>query len=366
MDPRVQKMADCLVNYSIRVRPGDWVVVRSSTEGEPLVQACMEAILRAGANPSYLFSSSTLRETAMRASNEDQLLFVSPLDRLVIERADAMITILAPRNTRSLASIDPKKMAIAGRAGEEVTKIYLDRWARDELSWTIAQYPTEAAAQEAGMSLHDYEEFVYGAGLLNEPDPVAAWKALGERQQRLVEWLTGASEIRLAGEGTDLRLDVRGRAWQNDDGRGNFPGGEVYTSPVENGTEGTIAFNLPAVYRGREVDGIRLRFEAGRVVDASARSDESYLHQMLDIDQGARVLGEFAIGTNPGIQRFTRNTLFDEKIGGTIHMALGASVPDTGGNNTSSLHWDIVYSLREGAELTVDGRPFSRNGEILV
>jgi aminopeptidase len=240
------------------------------------------------------------------------------------------------------------------------------RSADGSLRWTGTQYPTQAAAQDAGMSLRQYEDFVYGAGLLADPDPVAAWNALGARQQRIADWLREKEMVHITGPGIDLRVGIAGRTWLNDQGKRNFPGGEIYTGPIEDLTEGTIEFNTPGFYLGREVAGVKLRFERGRVVDACASAGEPFLIKVLDMDPGARVLGEFAFGLNRGIQMLTKNVLFDEKIGGTIHMALGRAYPESGGTNISAVHWDMVYDLREGAEVTVDGQPFSRAGEILI
>ena len=366
MDPRVQAMANVLVNYSVAVRQGDWVVIQSPLLGEPLADACVQATLAAGGNPLAIFLSSTVQETMLREASEAQLQFISPAVRTIIEEADVSIGILAPSNTRALAGIDPSRMAIQSKTMEPLLETYLRRAANGSLRWTAAQYPTEASAQDAGMSLREYEDFVYGAGLLDQPDPVQAWRSLGERQQRLIDYLKDKSTIHISGPGTDLRLSVAERTWMNDRGNENFPGGEVFTGPVEDSVEGLIEFTYPAYFRAREVTGVRLAFEHGAVVDASARSGADFLQEMLDMDEGARRLGEFAFGTNPGIQTFTKNTLFDEKIGGTLHMALGRSYPETGGTNVSALHWDMVYNLREGAEVRVDEELFSRNGEFCI
>jgi aminopeptidase len=366
MDPRVQQLADVLVNYSIGVQPGQWIVIESPIAGEPLAVACQRAVLRAGGLPSIWFDSEAAGELQLNEASDEQLQFISPFHTAAFERADGRIHILAPTNTRTLSGIEPRRLAVRTKATEHLSATFMRRWQAGELRWNICQFPTQAAAQDAGMSLHDYEEFVYGAGLLGEADPIAAWQSLVERQQRLIDWLQGKSEIHITGPGTDLRLAVGGRTWVNDRARENFPGGEIFTSPHEDATEGVVQFNFPAVYGGREVSGVRLTFKSGKVVEVSATGDEAFLREMLDMDEGARRLGEFAIGTNPGIQRFTRNTLFDEKIGGTLHMALGRSIPGTGGDNQSALHWDMVRNLRDGAEITVDGQPLSRNGELLV
>ena len=366
MDPRIQAMADVLVNYSVEVRRGDWVVIQSGMLGEPLVDACVRSILKAGGHPFVWFHSEGVQETMLHEASDDQLRFIAPAITAMVEQADASIAILAPTNTRALTGTDPSRTALQSKAMEPLMETFMTRSASGDLRWTIAECPTPAAAQDASMSLRDYEDFVYGAGLLNEPDPVAAWRGLGERQQRLIEWLQDKETVHIIGPGTDFTVSTAGRTWINDEGHKNFPGGEVFTGPVEDSAQGVIQFTFPAYLRGREVTGVRLVFERGAVVDASASSGGDFLDQMLNMDQGARRLGEFAFGTNPGIQNFSKNTLFDEKIGGTLHMALGRSIPETGGTNMSALHWDMVYNLREGAEVTIDGQPFSRNGEFCI
>lgn len=366
MDPRVEKMADVLVQYSVSAQAGDWIVIQTSVLGEELAGACVRSALECGAHPSVLLSSDEVQETFLRNANDDQLSFISPLARASTEQADATISILAPRNTRALSGVDPERMAMQSKAMEPLSEKFMERSAGGDLEWTVAQYPTPAAAQDAGMSLRDYEEFVYGAGLLDEPDPVSAWKQLGRRQDQLIDWLRGKKIVHITGPGTDLKVSTEGRTWLNDDGHKNFPGGEIFTGPAETATEGVIQFTYPAYLRGREVAGVRLQFQGGKVTKATASSDEEFLRQMLDMDEGARRLGEFAFGTNHGIQQFTKNTLFDEKIGGTLHMALGRSYPESGGENLSALHWDIVYNLRNGSEVRVDDQLFSRDGEFVV
>ena len=366
MDSRLKSMADVLVNYSIGVKPGDWVVIQSPILGEPMVDACVRSVLEAGGHASPQLTSEVISETQYLYAGEEQLGFISPMSRIMYDQADSRISILAPRNTRGLSSVDPAKMAIAARAAEPLLETMMRRTSDGSFKWTIAAYPTPAAAQDANMSLRAYEEFVFGAGLLHTPDPVAAWKELGARQQRLVDWITPRKNIHISGPGTDLRLSVEGRTWINDEGKKNFPGGEIFTAPVEDSVQGVVQFTFPAFHGGREVPGVRLVFEDGRVREATSKADQGFLDQMLSIDDGARHLGEFAFGTNMGIQTFTKNTLFDEKMGGTLHMALGKAYPECGGTNKSALHWDMVYDLRNGAEVTVDGELFSRNGEFQV
>ena len=245
-------------------------------------------------------------------------------------------------------------------------KRLLERAAQKELRWTGTQYPTTGSAQDAEMSLYEYEDFVFRAGLLHLPDPVAAWKVLSEKQQRLADFLNTKKEIRVIGKETDLRVAVEGRRWVNCDGHENFPDGEVFTGPIETATEGTIRYTFPAVYQGRECHDIVLTFKAGKVVDARASKGEEFLFKMIDQDTGGRILGEFAIGTNFGITNYTKNTLFDEKIGGTCHAALGAAYPETGGTNESGLHWDMVCDLRQpGCQILADGEPILVEGRFL-
>jgi aminopeptidase len=232
------------------------------------------------------------------------------------------------------------------------------------MKWTGTQYPCQSAAQDAEMSLEEYEDFVFNAGLLNHADPVAEWKKVSERQQRLVDFLNGKSDYHVvAANGTDVRMSVAGHTWINCDGHENFPDGEVFTGPLIDSVNGQINFSFPAVHHGRECDGVRLTFRDGKVVNASATKGEDFLISMLDTDAGSRFLGECAIGTNYGITRYTRNTLFDEKIGGTVHFALGAGYPETGNKNQSGLHWDMVVDLRGGGFAEIDGQKVSENGK---
>jgi aminopeptidase len=242
----------------------------------------------------------------------------------------------------------------------------MDREADGTIRWVLTLFPTDAYAQDAEMASDAFAEFVYEACKLNAPDPGAAWQEQSASQQRLVDWLAGKQVVHLTGPDTDLRVSVGGRTWINCDGDKNFPDGEIFTGPVENGTEGHVRFSYPRIVDGREIGDIRLRFAAGRVVDASAARGEEYLLETLDADPGARYLGEFAFGTNYGITRFTRNILFDEKIGGTVHMALGAGYPESGSVNESAIHWDLICDLRDGGEVLVDGEPFMRDGAFLV
>jgi aminopeptidase len=277
-----------------------------------------------------------------------------------------MITVGAETNTRASSAIEPARQRVYDRARADLRQTYLQRAATGALRWSSTLYPTDAYAQDAEMATEDFAEFVFAACKLNQPDPVAAWTALHDEQARLIDWLTPREEIHVVGPDTDLRLSVKGRTWINSDGHRNFPSGEIFTGPIETSAEGDVRCSYPVVTGGREIADIRLRFAGGRVVDASAAKNEEYLLQTLDTDAGARSLGEFAFGTNFDITRFTRNILLDEKIGGTVHMALGAGYPDSGSVNRSAIHWDLICDLRHGGTVTVDGEVFLRDGRLVV
>ncbi|HZY44769.1 MAG TPA: aminopeptidase, partial [Anaerolineae bacterium] len=291
---------------------------------------------------------------------------ISPIERLAYNEFDVRIAIRAETNTRSLTNIDPKKLALMQTARRELTEAFMRRSASGELRWVVTQFPTEASAQDADMSLREYEDFVYGACLLDDPDPILCWQQIAEQQQRYVDFLKGTKRIKIKGPNCDLTVGIAGRTFINSEGKNNFPDGEIFTGPEENVTEGWVKFTYPAIYLSREVDQVELEFKQGKVVKASAGKGKDFLMSVLDTDSGSRTLGEFAIGTNNAIKKFTRNILFDEKLGGTIHMALGAAYPDTGGVNQSAVHWDMICDTRDGTEITVDGKPFYRSGEFLI
>jgi aminopeptidase len=283
-----------------------------------------------------------------------------------METYDVRISIIADSNTRALSNIDPDKIVMREKAQTGIMKTFMRRSAAKELRWTVAPFPTNAFAQDAEMSLSEYEDFVYGACLPDINDPVGYWQNFSTRQEKIVDWLKGRKSVHVTGPETDLRLSIEGRTFVNCDGHFNMPDGEIFTGPVEDSIEGTVYFSYPAIYRGREVTGVRLWFEHGRVVRASADKNEDFLLRTLDTDAGSRFIGEFAIGTSKGITHFSREILFDEKIGGSFHMALGAGYPETGSKNESAIHWDMICDLRQGGEILVDGEPFYRNGDFII
>ena len=365
-DPRLRRWAEVLVRFSVGVKSGDKFLINGSPQATPLVAEVYRAALRVGAHPEVLLQTPGLQEIFLQEANEAQLKYLSPLTELAIGTYDATREILASENTRGLAGADPAKQAMQAQAQHSVVETFLRRQAVGELKWSVTLYPTNAYAQDAGMSLTDFTEFVYEACFLNDADPVARWKDLGAKQQHLVDWLKGKDQIHVIAKDTDLHLSVKDRIFINADGQKNFPDGEFFTGPVEDSVNGHIRFSIPAMFQGRPVEGVRVRFEAGKVVEATADVGQDVLEQMLNIDAGAKRLGEFAFGNNFGISRGIKNILFDEKIGGSVHMALGAGYPDTGSKNESALHWDMICDLRDGGEVWVDGQLFNKNGQFVV
>jgi aminopeptidase len=367
-DPRLDKLATVLVNYSVAVKKGDLVVITGSTVAEPGIAAVFRAVLAAGGHPWVKITSDRCKELHLKYGSEAQLRHVSPFEKHMMGKCQAFIAFWGDENTRSLSNVKPANQALLSQGRRPIINHFLKRAAKrktdpDHVRWVGTQFPTHAAAQDADMSLADYADFVFRAGKLDQANPAAGWKKLGVAQQRLCDFLNRGREVRLrAPAGTDLRLGVKGRRWMNCDGRLNFPDGEVFTAPLEDVTEGTVHFTYPAVWQGREALDVRLTFKGGKVVDASAAKNEEFLIKMLDQDKGARVLGELALGCNYDVRKFTRNTLFDEKIGGTFHLAVGTAYPETGGQNRSGLHWDMVCDLRKGGTIEVDGKVISKSG----
>ena len=364
-DPRISKLAKLIAEYCVSIRPGDEVVISAGLEALPLVRELYREIVSRGGYPLLVsLRDEVLDEIFYRYAKDEVLDHVSPVEKLLAEKVDVSISILAPSHTKHLSSVDPERMARRSRARFELSRIFMERSARGELRWTVAPYPTRAMAQEAGMSILEFEEFVYRATMVDRDDPVAAWREKAREQQKIADMLNKVSELHFKGPGIDFRVSVAGRKWINDDGRNNMPGGEVFTGPVEDTAEGYIEFDYPAIWRGVEVEGVRLVFRRGEVVEATARKGEDFLRRMLQADEGARRLGELAFGLNYNIDRFTKEILFDEKIGGTMHIALGASYPETGGRNQSSIHWDMIRSLWNH-KVYADGDLVYENGRFI-
>ena len=366
MDQRVERLAKLLVHYSLRLKKGQLVKIQGEAVALPLIEAIFEEAVKVGANPYTQIIVPNNDEALLRHGKPEQLGFISPIGKFEVGKIDALAAIWGSSNTRYLAGIDPKKQALKQKARRPIFTQLFQRVAKKEVSWVGTQFPTHADAQEADLSLKDYEDFVYGAGHINSPDPVAHWRKVEKEQLRLKKILDRFDRIHVQSANTDLKLRVKGRKWVSCHGTENFPDGEIFTSPQEDSANGQIHYSFPAVYGGREVENVRLHFKNGKVVDDSAGKNKSYLTAMLDMDKGARYLGEFAIGTNYEIKRFSRNILFDEKIGGTCHLAVGASIPEAGGKNESGLHWDMVCDLRKDSQITADGKVIYRNGKFTI
>ncbi len=365
-DPRMKKLAEVLVNYSVSVQPGDWVIIQGDSLTEPMIREIYRQVVLAGGHPNTLMGAAGLGEIFYKNANEDQLTWISPFSKMVYEEADVLISLMGTENTRSMTNVDPKKMGMAQAARGELFQTFMKRSAEGTVRWVGTMFPCNAQAQEADMSLSEYEDFVYGATFADRDDPVAEWQKFHKKQQVVVDWLLGKKQLTAKGPHVDLTMSIEGRLFENSDGKKNMPDGEVFTGPVEDSVNGWIEFTYPAIYMGREVEDVRLVFKDGKVVEASASKNEETLLTQLDVDEGARYVGEFAIGTNYSIQKFTKNMLFDEKIGGTIHMALGASIQETLGKNQSAIHWDMLCDMKEDSEIRVDGELLYQNGEFKV
>jgi aminopeptidase len=302
----------------------------------------------------------------LREASDEQLTWIAPIEPVLNDQIDVSIRIAATSNTRALTGIDPGRPRLFQNARRDMRTAYMRRAAEGKLRWVLTQYPCPAYAQEADMSLREYQDFVYAATFADQPDPVKSWRDIHDMQQRLVNWLKGKQQVVARGPNIDMTLSIEGRTFINSDGRRNMPSGEIFTGPVEDSASGWVTFSYPAIRGGQSVEGVEFEFEAGRVVRARASKNEAYLLSQLDSDAGARYLGEFAIGTNYGIQRFTRSILYDEKIGGTLHMAVGAGYPETGSVNQSSVHWDFICDMRQDSEILVDGELFYRDGQFQI
>ena len=365
IDPRLQKLAEVIVRYSLKIVPGDTFRINGTDLCGPLIRAVYREAIHAGAMVTVELDMDGLNEILLKEGSDEQLAYVSPLWEHGVEYFTTDLVIAGKHNTKALSSIDPARMALRGKAFAKLGERFMERAAKNEIRWCYTLFPTQASAQDASMSLTDYEDFVFGAGLLDHADPVASWQAVEAKQQKIVDFLSKHDEIHIVAPGTDIIYRVGGRTWLNAAGRFNFPDGEVFTGPLETSVNGTVNFTYPAIYMANEVEDVRLTFRDGRVVDASAGRGRAFLDSMLDMDDGSRMLGEVAFGLNYGIKRFTRNILFDEKIGGTMHMALGASYPESGGLNKSGLHWDMICDLREG-QVFADGQLCYEHGQFIV
>jgi len=365
-DQRIEKYAELLINYCAAVKPEDKVIIHGNFMAEPLLAALYKYVLNAGAYPLLDISLPNNDELLLNNASDKQIQYIHETEKYVAEKYDVDISIESPLNTKNLTNVNPNKIALHAKARKSLRKTFMHRVAQEELRWVYAIFPTNALAQDAAMSLSDYEDFVYNACLPNLENPVTYWKELHIRQQKMVDWFVGKKKIHVVAKDTDLKMSIEGRTFSNSNGRDNMPDGEIFTGPVENSVEGHIKFSYPGIYIGNEVEGIKLWFEQGKVVKATADKNEAFLQQMINSDEGAQYVGEFAIGTNENIAKFTKSILFDEKIGGTIHIALGAGYPETGSKNESGIHWDLICDTRNQSEIWVDNELIFKDGEFVI
>jgi len=371
-DPRIEKLAKILVEYSLEVQPGDQVAIIASPLAEPLIKEVFRYTLRAGGQPYPFMGLELLRgmdgldEILFKEGNDDQIQHVSKVDSMIFNEFECMVSIRSQGNTHALTGVDPSRQVMWRKSRAKIIETYFNRSAVNEFRWCGALFPTNAYAQDADMSLTEFEDYVYKTTFADTEDPIGMWKEIHDQQQVWVDWMKGKNQIELKGPNVDMHLSVKDRPFINSDGKRNMPSGEIFTGPVEESANGWVHFTYPAVYEGRQVEGVRLEFQEGKVVKATAEKNEEFLLEMLNSDSGARYLGEWAIGTNKLIDRFIKNILFDEKIGGTFHLALGRGYPESGSKNVSAIHWDMICDMRNGGEIYVDGELFYKSGEILI
>ncbi len=367
MDNLWEKYAKVLVDYSVKVKKGELTIIRAgSYVAQPLIKEIYKQVLLRGGHPVVRTAVDRLNEIYIQNATDEQLEYIDPMTELEYDKAKNLISIGAPLNVKNMARQDSKKLSKRSAFMKKLTEKMLKRSADGDLNWVIADFPTQALAQEAKMSLDEYTDFLIKACWLHIDDPVPKWKEIGEKQEKIAEYLNSKSKIRIIGDKTDITFNVAGRIWKSCAGECNFPDGEVYTSPIEDSANGQIYFDFPQIYRGNEAQKVLLTLENGKIIDAKAEKGEEFLNAMLDMDDGSRFVGEIAIGTNEMIQDVTGNILFDEKIGGSIHMAAGASYPDTGGKNVSGLHWDLIKNMKNGGKIYADDVLIYEDGKFLI
>jgi aminopeptidase len=366
-DHPYKKLAQILVDHSTNVQPGDRVAIETTTNAASMVSEIYELVLQRGGHPHVLLNLPEQEKLFFKYATDDQLIYIPTFQKLVTEQFEVYIRVRAEIDPRAFTGISPQKQSLRQKGMAPVRNMMLQRGATNSLRWVLTQIPTEGYAQEAGMSMEEYADFVFSACHADEntKDPVAHWENIRMQQTRMIEYIQGHDHVKLLGPNVDLTMSIKGRKFNNSFGRHNMPDGEIYTGPVEESVNGWVKFTYPAIYQGQSVEGVELRFENGRVIDAKAVVGEVLLRTMIDSDEGSHYLGEFAIGTNYEINRFSRNILFDEKLGGTFHLALGAGYPETGSRNTSTIHWDMICEMRKDAEIQVDGTVVYLEGKFI-
>jgi aminopeptidase len=365
MEGILDKYARLLVDYCLEIKKGERVFIRTSMLAEPLLRRVVKEIWERGAQVEYNMQMQGMAKTMFSVSDDEQLQKISPFQKMAMEEFDAFLVIRAPYNLREDQGIDPAKLKKRSEATKALNKVYFERTGNGSLKRSLCQFPTQASAQEAGMSLEEYQHFVFNACKLYEEDPRAAWLEVRKEQQRIVDYLNQCDKIEYKGPNIDISFSTKGRTWINSDGRNNMPSGEVFSAPIEDSVNGKVTFTYPCVFRGKDVVGATLEVKDGLITSWDAQQGKEILDEIFQID-GARRWGEVAIGTNYAIQQSTRNILFDEKIGGTIHMAVGQSYKQCGGKNESAIHWDMITDMTKGGYIVADGKEIYRDGEFLV
>src|ERR1043165_165130 len=362
-----EKYARLLVKYCLGVKKHDNVYITSSYLAEDLVREVAREVYKAGGIPLVNVEMRGIAELALMHGEEHQLAWVNPVRKHIFENFDCYLNIRAPfeRGDDEKEPADPEKFKIHQKAQQEINRIYFERTGNGSMRRSLCQYPTQAAADDAHMTLEDYQKFVYQSCYLNTEDPVAQWLEVRKTQQAYVDRLNKADKVEYKGPNIDISFSVKGRTWINSDGRANMPSGEVFSAPVEDSVNGKVYFSYPTIYMGRDVVGITLEVKDGEIVSWHAEEGQEVLDKVFSIE-GARKWGEVAVGCNYNIQRITRNILFDEKIGGSIHMAVGQSYKQCGGKNESTVHWDMITDMRAGGEIWADGEKIYENGYFII
>ncbi|MGE5632234.1 MAG: aminopeptidase [Caulobacteraceae bacterium] len=365
VDERLNKLAKVLVDYSLSIKEGDAFLIQGHEVTIPLLKEVYKEALLRGAHPDVRVLVEELQEILYKYGSDEQIKYVSPVIQCSTEKYNATLRVWGSYHSKPLINIDSAKISSLEASRRKLGAAEQRRTLEGNLRWSLTNFPTAAGAMEANMSLSEYEDFIFSACFVDKEDPIAEWRRLKEDQQRIVDFLLKKDHFRILAKDTDLTLKAGGRTWVNSCGTTNMPSGEVFTGPVEDSLNGHIRYSFPAIRSGTQVEDVSLTFENGRVVKAEAKHGIDYLNAMIGIDEGSCYAGEFAFGTNYGIQRFTNNILFDEKIGGTIHIALGASYPNTGSKNQSGLHWDMLCDLRDGGEVYADNELIYKNGKFI-
>ena len=366
MDNRIRKLAEVLLEYSLNIKKGEKLAILGDVATLPLIKECYRVAVVQGALPQVMITSDELKEILLKRGSKEQIKYVPANVKKLFKTVDVILSFFGGVNTRMMTSVNPEKLKLSAQGFSEINQLFFERVAKKELKWCATMFPNQASAQEANMSLSEYEDFVYGAGYIDKEDPVIEWEKIEMKQEQICKILDTKKHLRIISKDTDINMNIEGRKWVNCCGKVNFPDGEVFTGPVEDSMEGHIRFSFPGIYSGREIEDIQLTFKKGKVVKASAAKGEELLKQLLETDEGARFVGEIAVGTNYNIQRFTKHMLFDEKIGGTVHLALGRSIPESLGKNQSAIHWDMLCDMKKGGEIYADGELIYKDGGFLI